>query len=154
MVRACDLRYATEDAFFCIQEFNVGMMADLGTLQRLPRLLPEALVRELAHAGDRLSVREAHRLGFVNHAFPGQATLLGAARSTAQRIATHSPLAVSGSKQAITRARDVPVNLGLEVAATWQAGMLDASEVAAAVHAQRTKEPWRAAPLAPLPKSV
>jgi enoyl-CoA hydratase len=154
MVCACDLRFATEDAFFCIQEINIGMMADLGTLQRLPLLLPEAVVRELAYTGDRLSAVEAHRLGFVNHLFTGSAPMLAAARSTAARIAAKSPLAISGSKQAITLARDVPVQLGLKMAATWQAGMRDPAEVAAATEAQRTRGLASFDPLAPLPKEV
>jgi enoyl-CoA hydratase len=154
MVCACDLRYVTADAFFCIQEINIGMMADLGTLQRLPRLLPEAVVRELAYTGDRLSASEAHRLGFVNQIFPDQPAMLAAARATAQRIAAKSPLAIAGSKEAITYARDVPVGLGLRMAATWQAGMLDLGEVAAAAQAQRTKTTPETEALAPLPDGI
>jgi enoyl-CoA hydratase len=153
MVCACDLRYATEDAFFCIQEINIGMMADLGTLQRLPKLLPEAVVRELAYTGERLSAREAHRLGFVNHVHQNQAAMLEGARACARRIAGQSPLAISGSKEAITFSRDYPVSLGLQMAAHWQAAMLDPAEVTAYARA-RASDPPASESLAPLPRSV
>jgi enoyl-CoA hydratase len=60
MVCACDMRYATADAFFCIQEINIGMTADVGTLQRLPKLIPEAIAREYAYTGRRLSAARAY----------------------------------------------------------------------------------------------
>ncbi|MGA2550166.1 MAG: enoyl-CoA hydratase-related protein [Burkholderiaceae bacterium] len=154
MVCACDLRYATKDAFFCIQEINVGLMADLGTLQRLPKLLPEAVVRELAYTGERLDAQEAHRLGFVNHVFEDHAALLAAARKTAARIASKSALAIAGSKETITFSRDYPVAVGLHMAATWQAGMLDTAEVAALARAPRGSEAPPTEPLAPRPKAL
>lgn len=152
MVCACDLRYATEDAFFCIQEINIGIMADLGTLQRLPKLLPEAVVRALAYTGDRLSAREAHRLGFVNEVLPDAAALKVRVAAVAARIAEKSPLAVSGSKSAITFARDHETALALEMTATWQAGMLDMDDCARAAAAQMRRESAPAYdPLEPLP---
>lgn len=154
MVCACDLRYATRDAFFCIQEINIGMMADVGTLQRLPKLLPEAVVRELAYTGDRLSAAEAHRLGFVNHLFDSHEELLTAARATARRIATKSPLAIAGSKEAINFARDYPVAVALRMAANWQSGMLDTDEVAAHVVARAGEGPPTIESLAVLPKQL
>jgi enoyl-CoA hydratase len=154
MVCAADLRYATRDAFFCIQEINIGMMADLGTLQRLPKLLPDAVVRELAYTGDRLSATEAHRLGFVNHLFESHDEMLAAARATARKIATKSPLAVAGSKEAITFARDYPVGVALRMTANWQAGMLDDAEVAAHVKSRDSTMPVPLAPLAPLTDTI
>ena len=63
MVSACDMRYATKDAFFAIQEIHLGMMADVGTMNRMPKAMPEAVMRELAYTGDRLPAERAARLG-------------------------------------------------------------------------------------------
>ncbi|MEC7923739.1 MAG: enoyl-CoA hydratase-related protein, partial [Actinomycetota bacterium] len=65
MVTAADMRYATSDAWFCIQEINIGMTADVGTLQRLPKLVPEGVVRELAYTGRRMSAERAYEVGLV-----------------------------------------------------------------------------------------
>lgn len=154
LVCAADFRYATRDAWFVIQEINLGMMADVGTLQRLPKLLPLGLVRELAFTGDRLSAVEAHRLGFVNQLFDTHEALLEAARAAARKIAARSPLAMAGSKEAINFARDWPVPLALQQAATWQAGMLDAAEVAVSAMSLKSKEPVELLPLEPLPSAV
>ena len=83
MATACCLRYVTRDAFFCIQEINLGMMADVGTLNRMPRQLPEAVMRELAYTGDRLGAERAERLGFVNGAFDTHEALLEGALAVA-----------------------------------------------------------------------
>ena len=154
MACACDLRYATRDAFFCIQEINIGMMADLGTLQRMPKLLSDAVVRELAYTGDRLSAQEAHRLGFVNHLFDTHESLLLGARATAERIASKSPLAVAGSKEAITFARDHAIATSLAMAASWQSGMLDTDEMARQIAAMKEKRDADFEPLAPLPAKM
>ncbi len=154
MVCACDLRYATRDAFFQIQEINIGMMADVGTLQRMPKLLPEAVVRELAYTGDRLPASEAHRLGFVNQLFDTHEAMLLAVRATAKRIAAKSALAISGSKDAITFVRDNPVGVALHMIANWQSGMLDMEEVAAAMVAVKAGREAQFASLAQLPSGV
>jgi enoyl-CoA hydratase len=154
MACAADVRYATRDAFFVVQEINLGMMADLGTLQRLPRLLPPGLVRELAYTGDRLPATEAHRLGFVTRLFDSPAEMLESVRGVAARIAARSPLAVAGSKEAISFARDWPLPVALRMAATWQAGMLDVGEVAAHAMAGKSAPPPGLEPLEPLPGRI
>ena len=70
MISACDVRYATEDAFFCIQEINLGLTADVGTLQRLPKLVPAGVVRELAYTGRRMPAARAKEVGLVNEVYP------------------------------------------------------------------------------------
>jgi enoyl-CoA hydratase len=120
---ACDCRYATEDAFFVIQEINLGMTADVGTFPRLCKLMPEGMVRELAYTGRRLSAREAFRLGLINAVFPTQQTMLTHVMDVAKDIAAKSPLAVYGSKVMINYARDHSVSDSLDYIATWQAGM-------------------------------
>lgn len=120
---ACDMRYATKDAFFCIQEINIGMTADVGTFPRLPHLMPQGLVRELSYTGRRLYADEARSCGFVNAVFDTQADMLKAVMGIAAEIAERSPLAVHGSKEMINYARDHSIEDGLKQIAVWQAGM-------------------------------
>ena len=123
MSTCADMRYATKDAFFVIQEINLAMTADVGTFPRLCHLLPQGLVRELAYAGRRLSASRALELGFVNELFDSQEQMLGHVMKLAEEIASKSPLAVHGSKVMINYARDHSINDGLDYIATWQAGM-------------------------------
>ncbi|MDE2295940.1 MAG: enoyl-CoA hydratase/isomerase family protein [Gammaproteobacteria bacterium] len=150
----CDIRYATSDAFFCIQEVNIGMMADLGTLQRMPKLIPAGIVRELAYTGDRWSAADAHRLGFVNRTFDSTDALLAGTRACARRIASRSALAVAGSKEAINFARDYPVDVASRMAINWQAGMLDVEDLRSGVEAMRTRKTAPSDPLYPLPDAL
>ena len=136
MVTACDMRYATEDAFFCIQEINIGMTADVGTLQRLPRLIPEGVCRELAYTGRRMPAAEAKAVGLVNEVYDDHESLLDGVHEVARTIASRSPLAVYGSKQMITYARDHSTADSLDHMATWQAGMFQPADMAEAFAAQ------------------
>ena len=106
MATACCLRYATRDAFFVIQEINLGMMADVGTFNRMPKQLPEAVVRELGYTGDKLSAERAERLGFVNGLFDTHEQLVAGALEVARRIAAKAPVAVAATKQMISYTRD------------------------------------------------
>jgi len=136
MVTACDMRYATEDAFFCVQEINIGMTADVGTLQRLPRLIPEGVCRELAYTGRRMPAAEAKAVGLVNEVYDDHESLLDGVHEVARTIASRSPLAVYGSKQMITYARDHSTADSLDHMATWQAGMFQPADMAEAFAAQ------------------
>jgi enoyl-CoA hydratase len=129
MVCAADLRYATADAFFCIQEINIGMTADVGTLQRLPKLIPEGVVREYAYTGRRMPAARAYELGFVNEVFVDHRSMLEGVHEIAAEIAAKSPLAVWGSKEMITYSRDHSVSDGLNYIATWQAGMFHSQDM-------------------------
>lgn len=139
MVTACDLRYASADAFFCIQEINIGMTADVGTLQRMPKLVPEGIVRELAYTGRRMSAEEAKSVGFVNEVYPDHATMLDAVMETADAIAAKSPMAIWGTKQTMNYSRDHSVADGLEYIATWNAAMFDTDDMAEAFNAGMDK---------------
>ncbi|HEY1637088.1 MAG TPA: crotonase/enoyl-CoA hydratase family protein [Rhizomicrobium sp.] len=123
MVSACDCRYATQDAFFVIQEINLGMTADLGTFPRLCHLLPQGYVRELAYTGHKLPASRSLALGLVNEVFATQDAMLEHVMQTAREIADKSPLAVHGSKVMINYARDHTIADGLDYIAIWQAGM-------------------------------
>jgi enoyl-CoA hydratase len=129
MVCAADMRYATSDAFFCIQEINIGMTADVGTLQRLPKLIPEGIVREYAYTGRRMSAARAYELGFVNGVYADHTSMLDAVHATAAEIASKSPLAVWGTKEMVNYARDHSVADGLDHIATWQTGMFQPTDM-------------------------
>src|ERR1700761_4390033 len=120
---ACACRYATEDAFFVIQEINIGMTADVGTFPRLCKLMPEGMVKELAYAGRRMPAKKAMAFGLVNEVFATQEEMLAHVMGLAKEIAEKSPLAVHGSKVMINYARDHSTADGLDYIATWQAGM-------------------------------
>ena len=123
LISACDMRYCSEDAFFCIQEINIGMTADVGTFPRLPQLIPQGVVRELAYTGRRLAAREALEVGLVNRVFPTHDALVAGVLAVAREIAERSPLAVWGSKEMLNYARDHSIADGLDYIATWQTGM-------------------------------
>ena len=136
MVSACDLRYATQDAFFMIQEINIGMTADVGTLQRMPKLVPEGIVRELAYTGRRMGADEALDRGFVNAVYDDHATMLEAVNEVAAEIASKSPMAIWGTKQSMNYSRDHSVADGLEYIATWNAAMFDTDDMGEAFKSQ------------------
>ena len=137
MVTACCLRYVTRDAFFCIQEINLGMMADAGTMNRMPRQLPEAVMRELAYTGDRLGAERAERLGFVNGVFDSVEALQAGALDVARKIASKAPLAVAASKEMISYARDHSVAESLAYLNALQPGIFSTEDIMRAVMAQK-----------------
>ncbi len=139
MISACDLRYATSDAFFVIQEINIGMTADVGTLQRMPKLVPEGVVRELAYTGRRMGAEEAKERGFVNAVYNDHASMMDAVGEVASQIAAKSPMAIWGTKNSLNYARDHSVADGLEQIATWNAAMFDTDDMAEAFSAQLDK---------------
>ena len=132
---ACDMRYATEDAFLTIQETNIGMTADVGTFPRLVKLIPEGFVREMAYTGRRVDSNEAHRIGLVNAVYPDQATMLEEVMKVARQIASKAPLAVYGCKKMINYARDHSTADGLDYIAIWNASMFKPEEIFEAMSA-------------------
>lgn len=140
LVCAADMRYCTEDAFFTIKETEIGMTADVGTLQRMPKLMPEGVVRELAYTGRRLHAKEAQQLGFVNQVFANHEALLEGVMAIAKQIAQHSPLAVVGCKAMLNYSRDHTVADSLNYMATWQAGMFRIEEIMQTMQAQQQQK--------------
>lgn len=124
IVSACDMRYCTEDAYFSIREIDMGMVADLGTLQRLPRLIPDGMMRELAYTGRALHASEALRIGMVNTTYPTTESLHEGVKQIALEIAAKSPLSIRGTKHILNHSREHSIADGLEYMATWNAGML------------------------------
>jgi enoyl-CoA hydratase len=142
LVSACDCRYASDDAFFVIQEINLGMTADVGTFPRLCHLIPQGWARELAYTGRRLPAQQARDIGLVNAVLPSHEALLEHVMGVAKDIAEKSPLAVHGSKVMINYARDHTIADGLDYIATWQAGMYNPeSDMREALSAMKEKRP-------------
>jgi enoyl-CoA hydratase len=153
LASACDCRYATEDAFFVVQEINIGMTADVGTFPRLCKLLPQGMVRELAYSGRRLPAKKALEFGLVNEVFPTQEAMLAHVMTLAKEIAEKSPLAVHGSKVMINYARDHSIADGLDYIATWQAGMYNPeTDMREAMVAKKEKRTAQFGDLIPIKK--
>lgn len=150
MVTACCLRYATADAFFCVQEINIGMVADVGTLQRLPKLLPMALVKELAYTGRRLPAKRALEWGLVNEVFDTQAAMVEAALQCAAEIAAKPPVAIWGTKQALHYARDHSVEDSLRQMGWLQGAAWSNAHVREAIAALKARRAPEFPDLAPL----
>ncbi len=150
LVTAACIRYASQDAFFCIQEINIGMVADVGTLQRLPKLIPLGMAKEMAYTGRRLSAQRALQCGLVNEVFDTPEALLVGALQCAREIAAKPPVAIWGSKQALNYARDHSVDDSLRQMGWLQGAIWSNQHVRASVTAMQTRSAGAFAPLAPL----
>ncbi len=139
LVSCCDMRYAASGAQFSVREIDVGMTADVGTLQRLPRLVPDGIVRELAYTGRNVEAGEAQRIGLVNCVFETQEALLAGVRQLAQGVAAKSPLAIRGTKEMLNYGRDHSIADGLNYIATWNAAMLMSADLNESMLAMREK---------------
>jgi len=124
MISAADIRWCTADAFFCIQEINIAMTADVGTFPRLQRLIPEGWVRELAYTGRRLPAAKAREIGLVNEVFENHEAMMTHVMATAREIAAKNPVAVTGSKVLINYGRDHTTADTLDYIGVWNASML------------------------------
>ena len=152
LAAACDIRLCTADAFFTVQEIHIGMVADLGSLQRLPKIVAPGMARQMAYTGERVGAERALAIGLVNAVLPDAAALREHALALAREIAAKSPLAISGSKAALNFARDHGTADALAQMTLLQAGLFDIGEMARAIEAWKTKTPADFAPLAVVPK--
>jgi len=143
MVTCCDMRYAAADTVFSVKEVDVGMTADVGTLQRLPRLVPDGVARELAYTGRNVDAAEAAAIGLVNRVFATHEELAAGMMQIAQAIAAKSPLAIRGTKEMLNYGRDHSVADGLNYIATWNAAMLMSADLNEAMAAAKEKRPPR-----------
>jgi enoyl-CoA hydratase len=153
LVTACDMRYASKDAFFCVQEINIGMTADVGTLQRLPKVIPEGVAREMAYRGHRLSADRAYQIGLVQEVFEDHESLVAGTLDIAHEIASKSPLAIWGSKEMLNYSRDHSVADGLNFIATWQTGMFQPDDMVESFAAKGEKRDPQFDDLLPNPKA-
>ncbi len=139
MVCATDMRFCTANAYFNIKETELGITADVGTLQRIQHVMPSGLARELAYTSRNLGAEEALVCGFVNKVYETQEEMLDAVRALATDIARHSPMAVHGTKKMLNYSRDHSVQDSLNHMATWQSGMLQVPDVQEAMQAGAEK---------------
>ena len=130
LISACDVRYCTQDAFFCIQEINIGLAADMGTLQRLPKLIPDGLMRELAYTGRRMHADEALDRGLVNRVFNSQEAMLEHVEQIGREIAAKSPLAITTTKHLLNYGREHTVADSLTYQQSWMGAIDQGGEVA------------------------
>ena len=150
LVTAACIRYASADAFFCIQEINIGLVADVGTLQRLPKLVPLGVVKELAYTGRRMPAARAREVGLVNEVFDSPAACLEGAMACAREIAAKPPVAIWGSKQVIEYAREHSTHDSLRQMGWVQGAIWSHAHVREAVGAMKDKRAAQFPPLAPL----
>jgi len=143
LITACDIRYASEDATFSVREVKVAIVADMGSLQRLPAIIGDGHLRELALTGRDIDAVRAERIGLINDILPDAEGLLAAAHATAREIADNPPLVVHGIKDVLDQERAARVDAGLRYVAAWNAAFLaseDLTEAMTAVFAQRKPE--------------
>ncbi|XP_071979753.1 delta(3,5)-Delta(2,4)-dienoyl-CoA isomerase, mitochondrial [Engystomops pustulosus] len=141
LVTACDIRYCSQDAYFQVKEVDVGLAADVGTLQRLPNIIGNrSLVNELAFTARKMMSDEALSSGLVSRVFPDKSSLLGAAFDLASEIASKSPIAVQGTKVNLLYSRDHSVKESLDYMATWNMSMLQTQDITASAQAALQKK--------------
>ena len=139
LIAACDMRYATADAAFSLKEADLAIVADVGSLHRLPYLIGEGQLRELAFTARQFDAAEARAMGLVNRVYADIAQLRDGVRAVAAGIAAKSPLTVRGIKRVLNHGRDHGVASGLEYVATWNAAMLLSDDTREAVAAAMGK---------------
>ena len=140
IITACDMRYCTDDAYFTIREVDLGLVADIGTLQRLPTIVNPGLVAEMAYTGRNVYGEEAVKIGLVNRTYATRDILLTEVTKIAETIAEKSPIVIRGTKEILLHKRDHSVSESLEYVATWNAGMLFSNDIQEALKAYVTKE--------------
>lgn len=141
ILAACDIRYCSEDAYFSIKEIDLGMVADLGSLQRLPAIIGPGKTAELAYTGRNVSGPEAAQIGLVNHCYPDNEALVAGVQKIARSIAEKSPLSIRGIKEMLLYARDHPVGDSLNQVSTWNAAMFFSNDLEEAFRAAMEKRP-------------
>ncbi|MCR9270555.1 MAG: crotonase/enoyl-CoA hydratase family protein [Hyphomonadaceae bacterium] len=139
MISAGDIRWCTQDAFFCIQETNIAMTADVGTFPRLQRYIPEGWVKQMAYTGERLGAAKAKEIGLVNDVFDSHEAMMEHVMGVAREIASKNPIAVTGCKVLINYGRDHSTADTLDYIGVWNSGMLPPSHMQEAFAAKAEK---------------
>jgi enoyl-CoA hydratase len=141
LAAACDIRLASADAIFSVREAKVAIVADLGSLQRLPHIISKGHVAELAYTGKDITAARAEAIGLVNQVSADPEAVLREAKALATEIAANSPLAVQGTKAVLAAGESRSVAEGLEYVATWNAGALSSDDLTEAMTAFIEKRP-------------
>ena len=139
IISACDMRYCTDDAYFAIKEVDLGLVADIGTLQRLPNILNPGIISELAYTGRKVFGEEATKIGLVNQTFSTQGKMMVRVMDLAKMIASKSPLVIRGTKEMLLYKRDHSVNESLNYMAIWNAAMVMSDDLMEAFQASLQK---------------
>jgi len=141
LITACDIRYCTSDAWFQVKEVDVGLAADVGTLQRLPKVVGnDSLVRELCYTARKMYAQEALQFGLVSRIFENKEDMVKSAIELATDISSKSPVAVQGTKVNLVYSRDHSVREGLEYVAQWNMSMLQSEDLIKAAMASMQKQ--------------
>ena len=141
LITACDIRYASQDAIFSVRETKLAIVADVGTLQRLPKIINPGHLAEMVYSGRDYTADEAAGMGLVTKVLPDAAGALGAAMETANEIAANSPLAVQGSKAVLNGGEGRTVEEALDYVALWNTAFLQSNDLLEAVTAYMQKRP-------------
>ena len=143
LIASCDIRLCSADARFSLREVKVAIVADLGSLQRLPRIIGEGATRELAFTGKDIAASRALQIGLVSEVHETRETLLEAARTVAREIADNPPLVVQGIKRVMNYCADKSVADGLGYVAVWNSAFLQSADLVEAMAAFRERRPPR-----------
>lgn len=142
LISSCDIRYCTKDSWFTIKEVDIGLAADIGTLQRFPKIIGnDSFARELIYTARKFTAAEAEKLGFVSKILPDEETCLTESLELAKLIASKSPVAVQGSKINLIFSRDHSVSTGLRHMNSWNMSMIQSEDTMKAAMASLAKEP-------------
>ena len=139
LISAVDIRYASADAKFSVREVKLAMVADVGSLARLPLILSEGHLRELALTGKDIDAERALRIGLVNDVYPDAEASLAAAHDTAREIAANPPLVVAGIKDVLDERRVAQVTSSLRYVAAWNSAFLPSKDLTEGVTAMFEK---------------
>ncbi|MEM1318920.1 MAG: crotonase/enoyl-CoA hydratase family protein [Bacteroidota bacterium] len=137
---ACDIRYCTEEAYFTIKEVDLGLVADIGTLQRLPKIINSGLAYEMAYTGRKVYGPEAKEIGLVARCYPDKEQMLEGVMEIAQQIASKAPIVIRGTKEIIRYSRDHSVEESLRHMGTFNAAFLLSNDLAKAFEASMSRE--------------
>ena len=129
IITACDMRYATKEAYFTIKEVDMGLVADIGTLQRLPKIIPPGMVAEMAFTGRKVYGPEAKSIGLVNHVYQDKSKMMEEVFKIAKTIAAKSPLVIRGTKEIIEYSRNHSIEESLNYMSVWNAAMLMSNDL-------------------------
>ena len=140
LISAADIRLCSKDAFFKVEEINVGLAADIGTLQRLPKIIPAGIAREWALTGDSVDADRAHAVGLVNYVFVSQDEMMKNSFELADKLASKSPLAMWATKENLNYARDHTVEEGLNYISLWNAATLHQEDIMTSMSAKMAKQ--------------
>ncbi len=141
LTTACDIRLAATDTVFSVRETKIAMVADVGTLQRLPYIIDPGRVAELVYTGRDWDAAEALEMGYVTAVYNDAAAVLAAALALAEQIAANSPLAVQGSKAVLNASRKRKVQEDLDSVALWNAAFLYSDDLGEAIKAFMERRP-------------